>query len=137
MAWAPPTRYTSVTSQSAQAARIVGWALPSGPGGAHTASSSTPAVRATVAHITTVDGYGARPPGTEAAARRTGTSAISTTGRSGRSTRGGCVRSPALATARTFAIAVLSPRSTAGSSVATAASISWSGTSSDGGATSA
>ena len=35
-----------------------------GPGGAHTASSSTPATRAVTAHMTTVDGYGARPPGT-------------------------------------------------------------------------
>src|SRR4051812_16992488 len=130
-------RYTSVTSQSAHAARMVGCARPSGPGGAQTASSSTPAVFATVAHITTVDGYGARPPGTYAAARRTGTSAISTTWRSDSSTLAGCLRSPALATSRTFAIAVLSPRSTAGSSVVTAASISWSGTSSEGGATSA
>jgi hypothetical protein len=43
---------------------MVGCAAPSGPGGAHTARSSTPAARAVTAHITTVDGYGARPPGT-------------------------------------------------------------------------
>src|SRR3954469_19094269 len=114
MAWAPPTRYTSVTPQSAQAARIVGWARPSGPGGAQTASSSTPAVWAVTAHIATVDGYGARPPGTYAAARRTGTSAISTTCRSGSSTRTGLLRSAASATALTFAIAVRRPRSTSG-----------------------
>ena len=41
-----------------------GAARPPGPGGAQTAISSTPAARAVTAHITTVDGYGARPPGT-------------------------------------------------------------------------
>ena len=39
IAWAPPIRYTSVTSQSTQAARITGCARPPGPGGAHTAIS--------------------------------------------------------------------------------------------------
>ena len=56
MAWAPPIRYTSVTSHSTHAARITGCARPAGPGGAHTAISSTPATRAVTAPITTVDG---------------------------------------------------------------------------------
>ena len=56
IACAPPIRYTSVTPQSTQAARITGCGRPPGPGGAQTAISSTPAARAVTAHITTVDG---------------------------------------------------------------------------------
>ena len=37
---------------------------PEASGGAHTATSGTPATRAVTTPITTVLGYGARPPGT-------------------------------------------------------------------------
>ena len=57
IACAPPMRYTASTSQSEQAARI------SGCGGAATTTSSTPAVHAVTAPMTTDDGYGLRPPG--------------------------------------------------------------------------
>ena len=45
---------------------------PSAPGGAHTATSRTPATRAGTTPITTVLGYGARPPGTYTPALATG-----------------------------------------------------------------
>ena len=44
--------------------RIAGSISPSGPGGEQTATSITPAARAVTTPITTVLGYGARPPGT-------------------------------------------------------------------------
>src|SRR5215213_9552616 len=116
MAWAPPIRYTSVTSHRTHAARITGCALPPGPGGAQTATSRTPATRAVTAPITTVDGYGARPPGTYTTARRTGCSTIATVWPSGSSTVTGSSRTWAFATDLTFAIAVRSPFKTSGSS---------------------
>ena len=42
---------------------MAGSICPSGPGGEHTATSITPAARAVTTPITTVLGYGARPPG--------------------------------------------------------------------------
>ena len=52
-------RKTASTPHSAHAARITGCAP-----GAQTTTSSTPAARAVTTPMTTVEGYGARPPGT-------------------------------------------------------------------------
>ena len=71
-AWAPPIRYTTSTPHNLQAARVAALAFPSGPGGVATAISVTPATRAGTQHITTDDGYAARPPGTYTPARPTG-----------------------------------------------------------------
>ncbi len=56
IAWAPPILYTRSTPHSLHAARIAWWASPSGPGGVHTATSTTPAARAVTTPITTVLG---------------------------------------------------------------------------------
>ena len=64
IAWAPPMRYTRSTPHSRQVPRIAASISPSGPGGAQTATSSTPAARAVTTPMTTVLAYGARPPGT-------------------------------------------------------------------------
>ncbi len=63
MAWAPPTRYTSSTPATAAAASVASSMWPSAAGGTHSTTSRTPATRAGAAHISTVDGYRARPPG--------------------------------------------------------------------------
>ena len=61
-------RYTRSTPHSRHVPRIAGSIWPSGPGGAHTATSTTPAARAVTTPMTTVLGYAARPPGTYTAA---------------------------------------------------------------------
>src|SRR5262249_9487015 len=56
IACAPPTRYTSSTPTNAAAANVAAGTLPSGPGGTQRASSGTPATRAGIAVMRTVDG---------------------------------------------------------------------------------
>src|SRR5947209_10091535 len=72
IACAPPARYTVSTWAIAAAARIASGTVPSRRGGVASTTSSTPATRAGMAVISTVDGYGARPPGAYTPARRTG-----------------------------------------------------------------
>ena len=108
IAWAPPILYTRSTPHRRQVPRIVRSISPSAPGGEQTTTSSTPAARAVTTPITTVLGYGARPPGTYTAAAPTGTSRSVTLWPCGNCT----VRSastPAWATIATFAIATCSP----------------------------
>src|SRR5438094_6900673 len=71
IACAPPTRYTASTPARCAAARIAAGTLPSGRGGVASTRSDTPATRAGIAVIKTVDGYAARPPGAYTPARRT------------------------------------------------------------------
>ena len=47
----------------AAAANVASSTCPSGPGGTHRTTSSTPATRAGAAHMSTVEGYRANPPG--------------------------------------------------------------------------
>ena len=56
--------YTSSTPASAAAARMPAATVPSGSGGEHSTTSATPATRAGIAVISTVEISGARPPGT-------------------------------------------------------------------------
>src|SRR5437764_1051469 len=70
-AWAPPTRYTSSTPARAAAARMPSLTVPSGPGGEQSTTSPTPATRAGMAVISTLDSSGARPPGTSTPGRST------------------------------------------------------------------
>src|SRR5258706_14558973 len=65
-------RYTASTPAMCAAARIAGGTLPSALGGVASTTSFTPATRAGIAVIRTVDGYAARPPGAYSPARRTG-----------------------------------------------------------------
>ena len=56
MAWAPPVRKTSSTPAIAAAARTAVGRPPSAAGGVQTTSSLTPASRAGMAVISTVEG---------------------------------------------------------------------------------
>ncbi len=125
IACAPPIRYTRSTPHNRHAPRIVRSISPSAPGGEHTTTSSTPAARAVTTPITTVLGYGARPPGTYTAAAATGTSRRVTLWPCG-----SCTvllsSTPAWATVATFAIATCKPAtSSSGSSLIAASSSSW------------
>src|SRR5262245_42283025 len=72
MACAPPTRYASVTPAMRAAVSTTGSRDLSAPGGDTSTISGTPATRAGIAVISTVDGYAARPPGTYTATRDSG-----------------------------------------------------------------
>src|SRR5690349_14654157 len=100
-------RYTRSAPQSLQAPRIAGWMSPSAPGGEQTATSITPAARAVTTPITTVLGYGARPPGAYTAADATGSSRSSTVWPCGRLTLTSPL-TPAWATSATFVIVTCS-----------------------------
>ena len=63
-ACAPPIRKILSTPASLAAARIFGFGLPFFIGGVHITISSTPAILAGIAFISTDDGYAAVPPGT-------------------------------------------------------------------------
>ena len=72
MAWAPPTRYASVTPAMRAATSTAGSSDLSRAGGDARTMSLTPATRAGTTVISTVDGYAARPPGTYTATRPSG-----------------------------------------------------------------
>src|SRR6476661_7292872 len=106
-------RYTRSTPHSRQVPRIAGSTSPDARGGAHTATSRTPAARAVTTPITTVLGYGARPPGTYTAAEATGTSRRRTWWPWGSSTLTSGA-TDASATRATFAIATWRPATVSG-----------------------
>ena len=63
-ACAPPAFTTSSAPARDAANNTAGGTDPSGDGGVHTTTRSTPATRAGTTVMHTVDGYAARPPGT-------------------------------------------------------------------------
>src|SRR5437764_2169846 len=96
---------------------------PSPAGGEHTTMSRTPATRAATTPITTVLGYGARPPGTYTAALSTGALRTAPRWLPNRAVRSSSKLSST--TRPTFSIIACSPSWTSGSSPAPAASSSW------------